>query len=508
MQIQNAINTPVIVTNRNAPLEQAGSVALKEIGQNTSFKLNVAAFDAPKGKNNSADIEYNVYVDLLKDKTETKQFDFDHDGQLDSKDYLTLSSEQIKGATVTVNDNIVSEKSGSTLKIKPGQTKMLTVNVSLPDSLKKNSFVEGYVRLVPVAKDQDKAVPLTVPYMGFYGKWDEPRNIDAPAWEKDSFAGRTALWNDSTEGEAPLGYNGVGFDLNHIAFSSNYFDKGIAGGMGVLRNLEKAEISIEDSAGKQLRYLGDFSEYTGTGEPWKFRKNIMFNRDYGYNLYQWDMKDESGNFVPDGTYYYVIKTTLAYANARPQTVKMPMIVDTVLPTVSDIKVTPKDGKYVITFNAQDNATDFHSATVFVNGKINQLQPGQKTLTVSTEPKGMVILANDYAGNISWTRWGDQSYNIQGMGMQTWSVSPSTGVNESKPAKITIFGYNRADWTINVKDANGKLVDSATFENEHTLRTPWAPDKDLPNGTYTITVDVVTKDGFKLTSSPKTVTVIQ
>ena len=234
----------------------------------------------------------------------------------------------------------------------------------------------------------------------------------------------------------------------------------------------------------------------------------MFTGDYGYNLYQWDMKDESGNFVPDGTYYYVIKTTLAYPNARPQTVKMPMIVDTVLPTVSDIKVTPKDGKYVITFNAQDNATDFHSAVVYVNGKVNTLQPGQKALTVSTEPKGMVIQAVDYAGNISWTRWGDQSYNTQGMAMQTWGVSPTTGINESKPAKISVFGYNRADWTINVKDANGKLVDSATFENEHTFRTPWAPDKDLPNGTYTITIDVVTKDGFKVTSSPKTVTVTQ
>ena len=50
MQIQNAINTPAIVTSRNTPLEQAGAVALKEMGQNTSFKLNVEAFDTPKGK--------------------------------------------------------------------------------------------------------------------------------------------------------------------------------------------------------------------------------------------------------------------------------------------------------------------------------------------------------------------------------------------------------------------------------------------------------------------------
>ncbi|MEH7452789.1 S8 family serine peptidase [Gottfriedia acidiceleris] len=508
MQIQNAINTPVVVTNRNAPLEQGGSVALKEIGQNTSFKLNVDAFDAPKGKNNSADIEYNVYVDLLKDKTETKQFDFDHDGQLDSKDYLTLSSEQIKGAKITVNDNIVTDKIGSTLKIKPGQSKILTVNISLPDSLKKNSFVEGYVRFVPVAKDQDKAVPLTMPYMGFYGKWDEPRNIDAPAWEKDSFAGHTALYNDATVGGAPLGYNGAGFDMKHIAFSPNFVDKGIIGGMSVLRNLDKAEISIEDSTGKQIKYLGDFSEYTGTGEPWKFNKNIMFNGSYGYDLYQWDMKDLSENFVPDGTYYYVIKSTLAYPNARPQTVKMPMIVDSVAPKVSNIKVTPNNGKYDITFDATDNATDFNYADVYVNGSFYELRPGVTKLTVNTEPKGMVIRSSDYAGNNAWTTWGDQSYNKSSMAMVTWGISPSTGVSASKPARISLYGYSRVDWTINIKDAKGNLIDSSTFENEHTFSTKWAPEKNLPSGTYTVTVDVVTKDGFKVTTTPKTITVVQ
>ncbi len=132
----------------------------------------------------------------------------------------------------------------------------------------------------------------------------------------------------------------------------------------------------------------------------------MFNQDYGYSLYQWDMKDISGNFVPDGTYYYVIKTTLAYPNARPQTVKIPMIVDSIAPKVSNIKVTPKDGKYVITFDAEDNAADFNFADIYVNGTFYEPKPGVKTITVNTEPKGMVIRAIDYAGNMTWTTWGD------------------------------------------------------------------------------------------------------
>ncbi|PGS56381.1 S8 family serine peptidase [Bacillus sp. AFS041924] len=504
MQIQNAINTPVIVTRKDTPLEQAGAVALKEIKNDRAiFNLNVQSLETKKPK---VEYEYTVNVDLLTDATQTKQFDLDGDGTLDSKDYLTLSSKQIEGASIYVNGEKVNGTDGATFKIKPGQEKNLNVEIRLPRTLRKNAFVEGFVRLVP--KDSTKAVPLSIPYMGFNGKWDEPRNIDAPAWEKDAFAGYTALWNDTTEGGAPLGFNGVNFDLNHIAFSPNYLDKGIFGGMAVLRNLEKAEVSIENSKGKQLRYLGDFSEYTGTGEPWKFNKNMMFNGNYGYNLYQWDMKDTSGNFVPDGTYYYVIKTTLAYPNAKPQTVKMPMIVDSVAPKISDIKVTPKDGKYVISFNATDNATDFNYVDIYVNGTFYELPPGVTTLTVNTEPKGMVLRSIDYAGNMSWTTWGDQSYNKQSMAMVTWGISPSTGVNQSKPARISLYGYNRVDWTINIKDATGKLVDSSTFENEHTFRTSWAPDKDLPNGTYSVTVDILTKDGFKISSTPKTITVTQ
>ncbi|WP_286133946.1 Fn3-like domain-containing protein [Bacillus sp. AFS053548] len=317
MKIQNAINTPVIVTARNTSLEKAGAVALKEIGQKTSFKLNMEAFDAPKGKNNSADIEYNVYVDLLKDRTETKEFDFNGDGQTEPRDYLLLTSERISGATVTVNDNIVSEKTGALVKIKPGQTKMLTVNVSLPDSLEKNNFVEGFVRLVPVAKDQDKEVSLSIPYMGFYGKWDELRNIDSPAWDNDNFTGHTALWDDTTEGGAPLEYTGKGFKLNYIAYSPNYINNGIFAGFTALRNLEKVESSIEDKDGNLIKYLGDYSEYSGTGQPFKFSKNIMSYGVYNYDGYKWDMKDPStGQYVPDGTYQYVLKNNFGLSKRK------------------------------------------------------------------------------------------------------------------------------------------------------------------------------------------------
>jgi lactocepin len=507
MQIQNSIKTPVIVTNRDTSLEKAGAVALKEIGQNTSFKLKVEAFGTPKDKNNRKDIEYHVYVDLLKDKTETKELDIDLDGKLDSKEYLTLSSERIDGATVTVNDHIVTEKTGAFLKIKPGQTKMLTVNVTLPDSLKKNSFVEGFVRLVPVVKDQDEAVPISVPYMGYYGKWDELRNIDAPAWEKDRFLGYTALWDENSE-RYPLGFNPLTnqFHLNRIAFSPNYQLDGIFSTFTALRNLEKVEMYVEDLSGKRIKYLGDFSEYTGT--PWKYRKNIMGYGDIRYDGYKWDMKNESGQYVPDGLYQYVIKTTLDYENAKPQINKMPITVDSVSPTVTDLTVTPKDDKYEISFNAQDNSSDFHSAVVWVNGQSNALAIEQKSFQVNSEPKSIVILAVDYAGNQSYKVWGDPSYIKSSMLVQTFQVTPNTNINYNRPAKVIAFAYSKVDWKINVTNASGHLVESFEVKNQDTLRSEWIPNTDLQNGTYFISVDAVAKDGFKVTTAPKQVTVTQ
>ncbi|WP_053436960.1 S8 family serine peptidase [Sporosarcina globispora] len=508
MQIQNAIKTPVIVTSKDTPLEQAGAVALKEIkGNHTHFELNVEALKNVDVK----ELEYTVYVDVLTDETETKEFDLDNDGTLDSKEYLTLTSKHVQGATSLVNGKVVTHTQGTKIKIKPGQEKELDVTLLLPRNLKKDAFVEGYVRLVPTGKNSNAAVPLTVPYMGFYGKWDEPQNIDLPAWEKDAFLGYTALW-DGTSERYPKGYDSTNgtFDLNKIAISPNFHLIGIYSSFTALRNLQKTEMYIEDQSGNIVKYLGDFSEFTG--KPWKFRKSIMSFGDTNYNeLYAWDMKDESGQFVSDGKYQYVIKTTLDYPGARPQEVKMPVKVDSKLPNVTDIKVTPVDGKYEISWNGTDNenGSGYAASMVWVNG--NYYTPGNATtLLLNNEPKSIVVVGADYAYNHSYTVWGDQDpkYMSEWMVLSNSSVYPNKNINQNTPAEIDYFAQNRSDWTFNVKDINGNIVDMIEFNNEKEVHTEWAPKPELPNGDYFISADVVSKDGFKVTTTPKKVTVLQ
>ncbi|PEJ57654.1 hypothetical protein CN601_16860 [Bacillus sp. AFS017336] len=516
MQIKNAISTPVLVTRKNTPLEQAGAVALKEIKNDRAvFNLNVEALQNLKTKE---ELEYTVNVDLLTDGTETKNFDFNNDGKSDySNEYLTLKSKRVEGASIYVNDEKITDVQGAALKIKQGQEKNLKIEIRLPRTLKKDAFLEGFVRLVPTGKNSSLAVPLTVPYMGYNGEWDQPKNIDPVAWDNDAFLGYTALWDDMTE--TPIGYNrAIGdFDVvDHMAVSPNSVAPGVFPSFTAFRNLKETEMYVEDSKGKKVNWLGNLGEYTENGSPLKLRKNSMFSGNYFYKFdefdfpdYTWDETDEKGNLVPDGNYNYVLKTTLDYKNAKPQVVKLPIKVDSGQVKVTDIKVEPKDGKYEISFKAADNkgGSGYKGAILFVDNQYYETKIGETSVLVPNNPKSIVVMGVDYAYNQSYSVWGDPSFINENMVLTFFNVS-GTNVTTSTPATITSYANNRVDWKVYVKDANGKVVDTAVVEDEHTLRLKWTPAEKVQSGTYYISADVVTKDGFKITTTPKKITVVK
>lgn len=50
----------------------------------------------------------------------------------------------------------------------------------------------------------------------------------------------------------------------------------------------------------------------------------------------------------------------------------------------------------------------------------------------------------------------------------FGVYPNEDVNATTPAGINAFANNRVNWTINIKDVNGKVVDSIVVENESEI----------------------------------------
>ena len=492
MQLKNAIQTPVLVSHKGAKIEQAASVALKEI-KNTNVK-----FDLNLDPLTDKTTEYDVYVDVMTDETETKEFDNNQDGTIDeSHEYLTLKSKRIQDAVVIVNGKQTTDEKGTKVTVKKGKTEKLSVLIKLPRSVKKEQFVEGFVRLVP--KNSDQAVPLTVPFMGFYGDWDKPKNLDPSPWEDGEFLGYTVLWDDISD--LPLGYDlATGeFDINKISMSPNFYAPGPYSTFTALRNLANTQMYIENEKGKKIKDLGDFSEYTGT--PWKYRKNIMGFSDYMYGGYTWSMDDNNQNTVPDGDYQYVIQTTLDYKGAKPQVNKMPFKVDSMSPEIKNIQVQPKDGKFNISFDTQDeeNGSGFYGAIAFVDGQYKPLNPGVTSLLVNDEPKSIIIMSTDYAYNQNFAVWGDTSTIDEYVLVSFFNVYGSD-INANNPAEITGYASNRLDWTIFIEDENGKLIDQYDVKNEHTLRSKWTPTAEIPNGTYYAYAKVTHPSGLTITTS--------
>src|SRR5699024_9446684 len=123
MQIQDAIDTPILVTDKDAPLEEGGAVALKEIsGSTAQFLLDIESLSDEK-------LEYDVYVDVLTDETETKEFDTDGDGEIDeSHEYLSLKTKRVEDAKVLVNGSPASHEKGAKVLVTPDNNVKLYVN--------------------------------------------------------------------------------------------------------------------------------------------------------------------------------------------------------------------------------------------------------------------------------------------------------------------------------------------------------------------------------------------
>lgn len=506
MQIKNALQTPVLVENKQASAESKGSVTLKEIkNQMAQFDLNVT----PLSKKKTEDVEYNVYLDVLTDDTEYKEYDLNGDGKPDrSHDYLTMSSKRVKDAVALLNGKKISHDKPVKVKIKNGKVENLHVDIILPKNLRKNSFVEGYVRFVPVNKDLPE---LSMPYMGFYGKWDSLKNIDAPAWDKDVFLGYTVLWDDL--GELPLGYNAQTgeFDMDHIAYSPNSIVPGVYSSFTVFRNLKEVNLSVEDSEGKKIRQLGNFSEYTPDGSPWKFSKNVMAYEDFSVSagMYQWDGVDDQGNVVPDGEYQYTITSTLDYKNAKPQKLKMPVKIDSIAPTIDNIRVEPVDGKYKISWDAKDNqgGSGYEGAILWINGQYYSFPEGDTSYLSKEEPKGMVIVGVDWALNTGFNVWGDPSYIKQSMLINYLGIY-GNDVNQDQPLQINGIAIKKVDWNFKIKGADGEVVDTFDVDHQAEIHLKWEPKEDLPDGVYTIYTEAKDDDGFRVDAKPHQFTIKQ
>ena len=257
------------------------------------------------------------------------------------------------------------------------------------------TFIEGFVTL----DAQDGFNPsLSIPYMGFYGEWDKAPVIDASIYDlENSFYGLSSMnWHQASSGNLyPLGTDvEENADIDNIAFSPN--KNGVADNiiplLSFLRNASEFEVNILGSDGENvIRELYKETYLT---------KNYYdggLDSPYTTNLeWLWD-GTVNGNLVPDGQYYYEIKSKIDYNEADWNTLVFPVKIDNVNPVVSGIVFDSKTN--LLTVSATDNFSGISGYQIIDDQKlVLSDNDGSLLLTSAGVTSKATLVVSDFAGN--------------------------------------------------------------------------------------------------------------
>lgn len=275
-------------------------------------------------------------------------------------------------------------------------------------------FVEGFIEMNSLDDQPD----LSIPYMGFYGDWNAAPIVDGSYYfepyanesgTRNYFYGNSYPYSleydengEMTGRVYALGSNFEGsiYAYPLIAFSPNgdyYFDD-MGYKANLLRNAKTLQVYVLDSAGNLVRTLVDdiywrktFADYAG---------GYYLNSEW---LNTWDGRDNEGNLVNDGQYYYVISATIDYDGATPQNTFIPVKVDTKVPTVQSavldeenltLTVKATDETYLSYAAVIDSVSDEH----IINSLQVPSKNGEFVIDVSSFTGNVEFYIGDVAGN--------------------------------------------------------------------------------------------------------------
>ncbi|MFA9558101.1 S8 family serine peptidase [Evansella sp. AB-rgal1] len=263
--------------------------------------------------------------------------------------------------------------------------------------LMEDIFVEGFVTL-----SSETAPELSVPYLGFYGKWDRPSFLDGLSildQDRYYYAHRDADGENDVVNErgqflpAPF----TAEDGSKFYGINPYYEDSVLTGINpipaFLRNTREVQYNVLDADQKLLRRI-------------LLQQNVRKN--FGANQFNfvadraWDGKVR-GELVADGKYYYEIKGKVDAPGAEFQSIKIPVMVDTTAP---EVNIEDYDSESnTVTFSAVDEGVGVRQIFLFVNdNEPIAIEPGETSYTLE-EPLGeqsvIEVFAVDKVNNIGF-----------------------------------------------------------------------------------------------------------
>lgn len=329
MNLYGAVTTPVRLVEETT---NEAKVALKDF-DSTVFTMNFKAIN-----DSDTDVTYNVDTVVLKDYIHPTGLN------LLSTDYINADVDAPETITVPANGEI---------------TFAVTVDIGADQTIYRNMFVEGFVSLTDPS---DENASLSVPFVGFYGDWSEPKILDGMRFidpAGTSYFNRAGmLCFDPTGSGYYYTTPRIYMNPGTIAGYENGTDN-IMPYLSFMRNAEYVNYNILDSEGNNLRtiYIQQFKRKNyingGTGSPVGM-----------ITAAEWNGKVR-GEVVPDGNYQYEILAKIHYEGAAPQSKKVPITIDTKAPMLTDVAFNQQTK--MLSWNSSDTGIGILGFMFNVNG---------------------------------------------------------------------------------------------------------------------------------------------
>ncbi len=264
------------------------------------------------------------------------------------------------------NTNIAFTADGdNSVTLEPNSVKTVTLSLTLTTDAKAHLdatyangiFVEGYATLTP-----EDGVTLSIPYLAFYGDWEQAPTWDTGTWINDEYANN--FYSQAHDGKVLLGGNylhGDAFKINPdmLAFSPNgdgYSDY-VNVVDGIIRNASYVSNTITDESG-QIHLQFEDSNVTKT------YYNTTAGFQAPYSMYRDSFKftglDDTGKALPDGKYTYSGKVDIGYRDGIDDEFTFDFYLDTKAPTVS-ASYRVVEGKTVLDVTVTDENYVVHSS---------------------------------------------------------------------------------------------------------------------------------------------------
>lgn len=439
VQIESAIKNNVTVTDDSGD----AAVALKEIGKNTTFTLNLKNYGDKDvtytlGSVGGLLTEYNPSVD------EFVSFETPY---------------EVKVGDLKFDKNTVTVPANGTAKVD------VTINVS--NSVSTEEFVEGFVKFT----SNDESVPsLVSPFMGFYGDWSVQNIIDKPMWDYNAIWGTSTLLTEQEDGYYYLGQTGETdygplIDPDKIAISPN--DDGYSDNVTPIftffRNAKEMKVEVLDKDKKLISQVALDNNISKNALGDDTDPGYKISDDWTWNGKVYNNKTGKYEVLSDGQYYINYVTKVDYANAKEQDYIVPVKIDSTNPEIKITSGTTADAaNYTLKWTQSDNLSGIDgNSYIFVNGEQVNAEvtntDGVYSCNLTLEENkvnSIQVVAFDYANNAAAAqlnvREGNVPFNITLDNIESGiSVNQAdltvTGSVSFKPSVLKINGV---DATVN------------------------------------------------------------